>query len=167
MSNYYEFMKNGATAKAEDISEAHPTENETLSPATPGYGSVNTGLEKLPEAATEETAPMDHSEIVSDDPVSDVVKTDYSDKSGDDEPPELPPSLGGKKKDDSAEIAKEVGEWKAKLSVAKEDELRGLLDEIEAMTDESRQSAILAAFKSECDKRAGAYNEKLNNGEWI
>lgn len=54
------------------------------------------------------------------------------------------------------------------LARATEAELRDYLrNVIEQMEDGEEKEHQLAAFDKECDRRSGAYNESLNNGEWI
>lgn len=55
--------------------------------------------------------------------------------------------------------------WLARATEAElRDYLRNVIEQMEEGEEKNRQ---FAAFDRECDRRSGAYNESLNNGEWI
>ena len=61
----------------------------------------------------------------------------------------------------------EMEKLRKRMANATEDELKGILGEIEEMEEGDAKKKALKAFDKECDKRAASYYESLNNGEWL
>lgn len=59
---------------------------------------------------------------------------------------------------------KKYQQW---LSIASEDQLRDFLKRLDASPASREKDELMTAFKTECNKRASAFNESLNGGEWI
>ena len=61
----------------------------------------------------------------------------------------------------------ELERLRMKCEAATEDGLRGILADIEGMSDEKTRKKALRVFDKECDKRATSFYENMNNGEWL